>query len=192
MTAFGPVRAGRSAVLTTLDLPLAELCGARLDGELYRLGEAYCAIDEVDSWRTRALSLRSILPRQGCIERMSAAWVYGVVAEPARHEFCVDPRSRVHLVPSLRVVIREVSCPPAGIREYGGVRVKTPLSTVVDLARWVPPADDPVAVLVALLRYDGQGDTAAARLLCAPRLPYRSQALRRLDAVDERLAAAPR
>ncbi|KGJ79197.1 hypothetical protein GY21_05975 [Cryobacterium roopkundense] len=175
------------ATLSTADLPLAELMCARLDGEVYPLGECWCPIDEIDSPNLRAASLAPLLPRRAIIERHSAAWVYDLCPEPAQHEFCVDLGARTHAQPSPRRHLREVVCPTDDTAELGGVRVTTPIRTAIDLARWAAPnADDHLLpLLFALLRYGGFTDTTQARARCEARsIPHRGIALRRLAAVE--------
>lgn len=161
---------------------------ARLDGEVYALGECWCPVDVIDGPHVRAASLIPLAPRRAIIERFSAAWVYSLVPEPSRHEFCVDLGARTHVWPSPRVHLREVVCPVGDTAVFGGALVTTPLRTVVDLARWARPEheDDLTAVLLALLLYGGHSDTESARRRCMERsVPNRSVALHRLAAVEK-------
>jgi len=177
------------ATLSSADLPLAELMCARLDGEVYPLGECWCPIDEVDGAPMRAASLAPLLPRRAIIERYSAAWVYGIAAEPGQHEICVDIGARTRASTSGRVHLREVVCPESDTQDIGGVRVTTPIRTVIDLARWAPrEAEDRLTpLLLALMRYGGYTDTAVARHRCEARsVPNRTLALTRLAAVEKR------
>lgn len=178
------------STLSASDLSMAELMSARLDGEVYSLGESWCPIDEIDGPPVRAASLAPLVPRRAIIERLSAAWVYSLVPEPAQHEFCVDLDARAHTHPSPRLHLREVVCPGSDTEEIGGVRVTTPLRTVIDLARWAPALceDELSALLLALLRYGGHSDTALARQRCeAKSVPNRTVALTRLLAVEHLL-----
>ncbi|TFC97023.1 MULTISPECIES: hypothetical protein [Cryobacterium] len=183
------------SVLSSLDLPLAELCSARLDGELFTLGDFWCPVDEVDDSmrRARAAGMLPASPR-AIAERMTAAWIYGLASEPRRHQFCVQVSARMKLVPSPRLHIREISCPADQLQTISGLRVTLPLRTAVDLARWPDdPADvstvpDRIPLIAALVRYGGHTSVAPARdLFSAPNLPFKAQALARLDEVQRYL-----
>ncbi|TFB55612.1 hypothetical protein [Cryobacterium tagatosivorans] len=179
-------------VLTPDDLPLAELCAARLDGEVYPLVDSWCPVDEVDGPVVRALAAGQLVPPRAIAERMTAAWVYGLVAEPGRHQFCVDHGARTHVPPSQRLQLREVHCAAEETRVIAGLRVTTPLRTVVDLARSPAPGAagtdaEPglVALLAALLRLGGFADADAAEQLCRRQnLPHKVIALARLAAAQ--------
>ena len=200
-------------VLTPDDLPLAELCGARLDGEVYALGDSWCPVDEADGPVVRALAAGLLVPGRAIAERMTAAWVYGLAPEPHRHHFCVDIGARTHVPPSPRLQLREVRCRPDETLVIAGLRVTTPLRTVIDLARspgpdvsrrdWSDPdATGPVssgtdseralvALLAALLRLGGFADAHAAEQLCRRQnLPHKVIALARLERASQLLAAA--
>jgi len=185
-------------VLTPDDLPLAELCGARLDGEVYPLGDSWCPVDEADGPVVRALAAGRLVPPRAIAERMTACWVYGLVPEPRRHDFCVDHGARTHLAPSPRVRLREVHCGPGETLVIAGLRVTTPLRTVIDLARYAAPDASPdtapdaapglVSLLAALLRLGGFADTRSAEQLCRKRnLPHKTIALARLDQASKLL-----
>jgi len=169
---------------------------AGLDGEVFPLGACWCPIDQIDGPSLRAASLAPLVPARGIVERASAAWVYGFAAEPREHELCVDVRARAHVLPSTRVHIREVVCSEFDVQSLGGLRVTTPLRTVVDLALWNPALCDPslqhgdlTSVLWALLRYGGYRDVGEARRACTARPgPHRSRALAQLDRVAARFA----
>ncbi len=76
--------------------PLAELCAARLDGELFAIDDGWAAVDEPDLPAFRAMATAMRAPRSLIIERMSAAWVHGARdAPPAVAQFCVAAR-RAH------------------------------------------------------------------------------------------------
>ena len=184
------------SVLSPRDLPLAELCGARLDGELYRLGDFWCPVDEVDdpARRARAVGLLTASPR-AIAERLSAAWIYGLAPEPRRHQFCVQNSARMKLVPSPRLQVREVSCPADQLQTISGLRVTLPLRTAVDLARWHGASSEIglVPLIAALLRQAGCTSTDPAGTLCAaPNLPFKAQTLTRLREVQRYLDEHPR
>ncbi|MES2170071.1 MAG: type IV toxin-antitoxin system AbiEi family antitoxin [Actinomycetota bacterium] len=124
------------AVLSTHDLPSAELQAARLDGELFAIDECFSPIDEIEQRRHRAASLAAIVPDRLIAEQHSAAWVHGALLHaPARHEFCADTRARVRPA-GARFALREVVIDDSDLMELGGMSVTTPLRTVLDLARF--------------------------------------------------------
>jgi len=176
-------------VLTPNDLPLAELSSARLDGELYPIGEFWCPIDEPDGPAVRARAAGLLVPARAIAERMSAAWIYGTRPEPSRHQFCVDLGARTHVPPSPRLQLREVHCAPEDTLTIAGLRVTTPVRTVVDLAR-TPGRDAPglVPLLADLLRFGGlSAAEAAAHLVRRHNLPHKTIALARLARAAELL-----
>jgi len=183
-------------IISSADFPLAELCSARLDGQLFTLGECWYPIDEVEDETMRATSLASLVSAKAILERMTAAWVYGIIPEPRRHHVCVSAAARIHIKPTRRVQIREVSLATADTLQFDGVRVTTPVRTVVDLARSIPAncteADHRhlLFVLTGLLRYSGHTNTDAVREQCERRsVPHRSLAVARLDEVDALLSS---
>jgi len=144
------------SVLTAHDLPIAELSSARLDGELFCLGEFWCPIDVRDEPETRALAVARLLPRQAIAELHSAAWIYGAAPEPAQHRVCVDTRARAVIASSARLQVRELRRVSDDTRLIGGLGVTTPLRTVIDLARWeIPTTLDLPDTLARLLRFGG-------------------------------------
>jgi hypothetical protein len=157
-------RLGR--VLSTSDLPLAELCSARLDGELFALGDGWCALDEPEGAESRAAAVALVAPRRAIAERVTAAWIFGAAVEPAQHQFCVDVVARVNVPRSPRLHLREVIGAEANTLRLGGLRVTTPLRTVVELARRPPGAtNDLIPVLRTLLqRYEITTQAAAAAI----------------------------
>lgn len=177
-------------VLTPEDLPLAELSSARLDGELYAVAECWCPVDEPEGPPVRARAVGLLVPPRAIAERMTAAWIYGISPEPSRHQFCVDLGARTHVPPSPRLQLREVHCAPEDTLTIAGLRVTTPLRTVVDLAR-TPGPDAPglVRLLAELLRFGGLPDAEPAAQLCRRHnLPHKTIALARLAAAAELLA----
>jgi len=157
MTALVPT------VLTPTDLPLAELNCARLDGELFAVAGSWCPIDAHDGPETRARALAPLAPIRAAAERMTAAWIYGLAAEPDRHQFCVDVTARTRKPGVTGALLREVRIGPDDTRVVGLQLVTTPLRTAIDLARWGRSAGVPpdTALLAALLAYDGDHDAQA-------------------------------
>lgn len=177
------------AVLGTDDLPLAELCAARIDGELMRIGVGWCPVDEPDLPALRAAAVAPRLTPPLIVERRSAAWVHGAVpAQPAVAECCVPHESRVAGRSDPTRTVREVAIPESDVVEVGGVRCTTIDRTIFDLLRDPSAADGPtVEAVQALVTID---PTAAERVRdridSAGRLPHKALALRRLaDALDQ-------
>jgi hypothetical protein len=176
-----------SSVLTTQDLPIAELSSARLDGEVFGLGEFWCPIDVRDEPETRALTVSRLLPRRAIAELLSAAWIYGAAPEPTQHRVCVDTRARAVIASSSRLAVRELRRVRDDSQVVGGQQVTTPLRTAIDLAKWdSPDALNIPSILVNLLRYGGYSNVASA----VTGLVARSQAESEL--ARGRLAAAQR
>ena len=161
------------AALSTADLPLAELCGAALDGELYPLGDAWCPVDQPESAITRALAVAAVLspgfppiPHRLIAERMTAAWVFGAGGEPPRHQFCVDARERARVPASPRYRVREAVGAAAESQAMWGLRLTTPLRTLVDLCRDTSlSTTDAVPVIRCLLEHGLVDAAEAARRL---------------------------
>jgi hypothetical protein len=123
------------------------------------------------------------VPRRAIAERLTAAWIYGLAPEPRRHQFCVHVAERMHLEPSPRFRVREVSCPALDTVTIGGSRVTTTLRTVVDLAHWadVDGDVDLVTLISGLLHLCGPGSDERAVLRCdRAYVPFRRLALLRL------------
>lgn len=173
----------RSPVLTTDDLPEAELRAAALDGDLFALDRAWCPIDEFDRAALRAEVIARLWPHRLIAERRSAAWVLGALPDPpAVHELCADTEARTK--PRMRrdATVREVVIDAADRVRVGSLEVTTPVRTVVDLARVEERFDDDVrAMCRSLLEIDG-GDIRACRALIERRrnLPGKRRAWDRL------------
>lgn len=168
--------------LDARDLPVAELCAARLDGELFRLDRSFIPVDMPESPMHRAATL---LPAGEHLiaERLSAAWILGATPQPpARHQFCVDHRRRVYLPGTHGLLVREVVLSDRDVRRIAGLRVTTPLRTVVDLARVSEHFDDQIRTVVKTLMLDHRICWAEceSRLNANPHLPHRRRALERV------------
>lgn len=108
----------------------------RLDGELYAMGGVWCPIDVRETAEVRAEAVMGDRSRRLVAELRTAAWIWGVPGTLVRPlELCADVRSRARLRPGAGAVVREVVLPADDVIELGGVRVTSPLRTVVDLAR---------------------------------------------------------
>ena len=124
-------------VLSETDLPLAELCAARLDGEVFGVDECFCPVDQAAGAAHRGAALATAAPERLIAEQRSAAWVWGALdAPPAPHQFCSSTASRVRPAASKRLAVREVVIDEASVVSVGGMLVTTILRTIVDLARF--------------------------------------------------------
>lgn len=173
------------AVLGTRDLPLPELCAARLDGELFALGDGWCPVDEPDLPSLRAATVAPQQPGTLIVERRSAAWVHGALAAPpAVSEYCVRYVDRSTARIDLGSVVREVVIDDADVEVVGGVRCTTRLRTAFDLLRDVHSSDDDAEAIVGALieGAHGLGARLRDRIVSAHRLPHKARALARLDA----------
>lgn len=123
-------------LLSAADLPLAELCAARLDGEVFAVDDCFATIDEIDDRLLRAGALAHEVPSRAIVERESALWVYGVLAAPpTRHTLCVGLAGGSRIAPSPRWLVRECRLDEHDVETVAGIRVVTVLHAAVDLLR---------------------------------------------------------
>ena len=174
-------------VLGTDHLPLAELCAARLDGELFAIDQGWAPIDEPDlpAFRAMVTSLRA--PRSLIIERLSAAWVHGALgAPPTVAQFCVPLDARIAVLDRPRTLVREVRIGDDEIVRFGELRCTSPIRTAFDLLR-DPSLDEGVVVgVVAALQVERPALATALheRLDAAVRMPHKAAARRRLELAE--------
>ena len=174
-------------VLGTDHLPLAELCAARLDGELFAIDQGWAPVDEPDlpAFRAMVMSLRA--PRSLIIERLSAAWVHGALdAPPTVAQFCVPLDARIAVIDRPRTLVREVRIGDDEIVWFGELRCTSPIRTAFDLLR-DPSLDEGVVVgVVADLQFERPALAAALheRLDSAVRMPHKAAARRRLELAE--------
>lgn len=144
-------------ILDASDLPIAELCAARLDGEVYSVDECFAAVDEVHTRVVRALAVAAIAPNGAIAELATAIWIYGVSASPPkRHRFCRDVAKRARTPQSNRYIVRECIVRHGDVQQIAGLPVMTPLRTAVDLLRISPTfGADEARDLRQLLELDG-------------------------------------
>lgn len=173
-------------VLGTDDLPIAELCAARLDGELFAIDDGWAPVDEPDLPAFRAAVVALRVPRSLIIERLSAAWVHGgVAAPPDLAQFCVPLSSRIAVISDHRATVREVRIDETEIVRYAHVRCTSVVRTGFDLLRdpTVDGAEGVVAALMADRPWLASG--LRHRLEAAARMPHKSTAIARLDRAEE-------
>ena len=173
-------------VLHSADLPLAELCAARLDGELVGVDEAFLPIDTRDGPAERASAAGRFWPQRLIAERVTAAWIWGAVPNPpARHQLCASKDARARPPVPARSSVREVVIAADEYELVGTVRVTTPLRTLVDLARFADPFTPDDAAVVRALGLLGAVDLADCRAALDRRrnLPAKKLAWSRLRSV---------
>ena len=178
-----------SAVLTTLDLPLAELCAARLDGELYGLDDAFAPIDSPDGPAERARSIAHYCQGRLIAEQNSAAWIWGArPSPPTYHELCASLGARARPAFPLRTLVREVVIDQTEFVVLQGVPVTTPLRTIVDLARFGEQFDATEATTITELLRRGRLtiEDCLTELDRRPNLPNKKRARLRLTGLASR------
>jgi hypothetical protein len=170
-------------VLHEAQLPLPERMAARLDGELFAIGEGHSPIDEVDRPALRLHAVLGSRPARLIAELATAAWVWGACdLQPANLELCVDLRARARPKAMLRASVREVVLSPDDTVVLEGLRVTTPIRTAVDLARMRDAFGVAEADLVRRLASMAGFDFTACRTFMARgrNLPAKRQATERL------------
>lgn len=172
-----------ATVLTALDLPLAELHALRLDGEVFAIDGAFAPIDQPEGPVERAAALAAYCQQRLIAEQRTAAWVWGASPlAPARHELCASIASRTRPSGRGRIVVREVKIDDDELVVLGGVRVTTPLRTIVDLARFQTEFDS--ALVGRLMAMRGLSAELCVREVHRRRnLPRKKLALARLATV---------
>ncbi len=172
-------------LLTSADLPEAELRAAALDGEVFAFHGGYCPIDEIEGAIHRARVLAAAVPPRAIVERRSAAWVFGLFDErPVPVEVCTGPGLRTKAGPRPGLVIREVVIDSHEIVSIGGLRLTTPLRTALDLARFERSFGEEESRLLLALSRLGRFDLddAVAAIGSRRNLPNKHLALARLAA----------
>ncbi len=171
-------------ILSVADLPEAELCALRLDGDAYEIDGCAAPIDEPYSHLLRAAALAAQLPPRLIVELQSAAWVWGALASPPpRQQVCADIGARTRPAGLHRMVIREVVIDEGDVVTLAGVKITTPLRTAIDLARFSSTFDarDRGAVTF-LMRLGTFGVSECAAVMGRRRnLPNKKLALIRLE-----------
>ncbi len=119
------------------DLPETELQAALLDGECYRLADAYVPIGVASSPAVRAAAVVGTRSTRLVVALGTAAWVWGAAAAPPqRAEFLVDLAARWRPRAIDRVQVSESVLRPGDVVRLGIVGVTSPLRTAIDLARF--------------------------------------------------------
>ncbi|HEY0249308.1 MAG TPA: hypothetical protein VGC45_13700 [Gryllotalpicola sp.] len=169
------------AVLTRLELPVAELSALRLDGEAFALDDAVIAVDEPELAQNRARALAGLFDERMTAELDTALWVYGCLDRPPRvHTAAIRREARGRLLPTARISLRETTVPEEEIVELGGVRVTSRARTVVDVALQAsvcPPRREAVRLLCRSPATIAEAITVAVQL---GRTPGKLRALDRI------------
>lgn len=178
-----------SPVLAETDINSVELQAARLDGEVYQLADAYCLVGELEAPQHRARAVLGTRSPRLIAELGTAAWIWGAAVRLPRLEFAVTPDSRARFPPRHRIAVREIVYEPGDVTELGGVRMTTPLRTILDLVRVEHDFDPAMTARLAAIG-ELHPDDCLAALESRDGIPARERArnnLRRaLYAVDTR------
>lgn len=179
----------------TQDLSVAELSAAVLDGDLLPVDEYFTAADLPVGHLQRAIAVGSLVSFRLIAERMTAAWIYGLLQHPpTRHELCVPASRRANSPPSARIIVREVVIDDDDLRHIAGLAVTTPLRTIVDIARNCARFTTLEHTVIGKLMTYGTVTMAQceARLNATPHLPNKRRALERIRMVGGSLCRTNR
>jgi hypothetical protein len=173
-------------------LPMVELLALCLDGQVYRVGDAFASIDTADGPELRAHAFARTAPSWAVADRGTAAWIHGTRASPpVVPQVCVPPSHRgggslARLDTSHRAVAREETV------EFHGVLATSPLRTAEDLL--CSPGRFTAADALEVRHLLALSDVTPARLddrLRACRRRGRDQARARLPQVARASLAVP-
>lgn len=173
-------------VLSPLDLPREELLASRLDGELFRLENGFCPIDEIVRPAHRAAVVMLGLPARLIPELLTAAWIWGAMDRaPTVPQFCVRLDARVAHPLATGMRVREVVLGDGDTIKLNAITVASPLRTAVDLARvsdrWTSESRRVTRALMDVGRF-GPADIVSY-LDARHKLPEKRRALARISAL---------
>lgn len=171
-------------VLSGAELPEQELISATLDGELQRVGDAFCPVDTVVGVSQRAAAVASGAPDWTIAERLTAAWIFGATLHiPRPLQLCVDSRTRLHPISTRFIIYREVVIDDEELTVLGGMPVTSALRTAIDLARFTEHFSTQHATIVSRLATLGKFGLAecASTINARRNLPNKHLALGRLE-----------
>ncbi|MDE0545530.1 hypothetical protein [Microbacterium sp. C7(2022)] len=161
-------------------LTLAELCAARLDGDVIELGDAYTPTDTVETTWLRAASLRPLAPSTLAVTHLSAAWVHGLLAVPPhRHTVQRAVGRRSQRLPDRMLIYRDLVVDHDYLMTIADVLVTTPAKTLSDLLR-VQDTEYHAAAR-GIVRAEPDLARKARSILQAGSLPYKREALNLLE-----------
>lgn len=172
-----------TALLGTDQLPLAELCAARLDGELYAVAGFYCPVDLPEFPALRAEGLRPLMPARGFAERLSAAWLHGAIdVPPVRAQFALPSSEGVRPMLASSCDVRQVVIGQTELMSINGCRLTTPLRTIADVLLDADLNDNQAITIADRLAMQAGCTPSAVRaaLLARYRLPGITRAEKRL------------
>ncbi|MHA7986568.1 type IV toxin-antitoxin system AbiEi family antitoxin [Rathayibacter sp. CAU 1779] len=169
-----------AAVLGPGVLPLAELCAARLDGELFAIDERFAPVDEPDGVWLRAAALRALVGGRFIAELDSALWVHGLhPSPPPMHTMCVTRADRIKFAPSPRVAVREIAHAPGDLEVIAGLRVTTTSRVLFDLA-FMEGRDASAEAMRLLAAHPELMSACLGRVADSPKVPGKTAAMARL------------
>lgn len=161
-----------------------ELQAMRLDGEVYRLADAYVPIALPEVAEIRAAAVLGERSPRLIAARETAAWIWGAtVARPAADEFVVDIDARWRPRAHERIGVIEAVIEPGDVALLNGLKVTSRVRTVIDLCRFSPQFARREVDMVRVLA-DAGGFTAgecAELVHSRPRLAGKRRTLERLD-----------
>jgi hypothetical protein len=129
-----PSSPSSSPLIGTATLSIAELSAARLDGELYPLAEMFCPVDLPPFPTSLAAGLSAELPKHAFVERLSAAWLHGALAEPPNPaQFALPSGIGARPRRPRAYALRQVVITERELLLIGGCPVTTPARTLVDV-----------------------------------------------------------
>lgn len=123
----------RSPLLDDDVLPMVELLALCLDGQVYRVGDAFASADTPDGPELRSHAFARSAPPWAIADRGTAAWIHGTRASPPPvPQVCVPPSHRGGgTLARLDTAYRAVSSDET--LTFAGIRVTAPLRTAHDL-----------------------------------------------------------
>lgn len=162
-----------------------ELIGARLDGLVFELGCGFIPADLPESDAARVVAVRGLVPPGYGICGPTAAWVLGYGdAVPQRQHFQRISPQRTRVPGGADVMLHDVRLPDADTELIAGVRVTTPVRTMVDLALHRDTHADYAPWLRAMAMADAALVAAAhAAITARVRMPGKRAALAVLDSL---------
>lgn len=181
-----------SALLIDRDiLPLAELFSLVLDGQLYRVGDAFAATDIPDTPSLRAHAFAALRPGSTVADRGTAAWIHCTrSAPPLRPQVCVDRRRRGRVSPDFDAHQHRLGA--GEVVELSGVRVTAPLRTAADLMLTLPRFGPHEALEVRhLLEVGRASPDALGAHIARSRRHGSTRALTRMSLVERTELPAP-
>jgi hypothetical protein len=169
------------------EFSVAELSAARLDGELFAVGDAFAPVGEPIDARHRAAALLGDVPPGYTIVGRSAAWLHGAggrcpvpveIGGPGPASRWVRPYRSVR---TMRIRDGHRVLVPVGRLT---VPVLSPVGAVIDLARIVRCPADEALLAAAVRRCGADRDDLLAALDEWTRLPGKREVARRIEAAS--------